>query len=236
MKTKVLKCKSDGNSVVAPYMELEPYAENVYLSLSEKSKDGNERNDFLYIVCRIGDVYFVCGQYSRRFFEDEELKEEAAVACRNWVENTLQDAKNGKRVSLLSIHVFEALGLDTTPLLQTQESYKKRIEQRRREEKEQEAEKRRRKEQEYQQWLNEQKQDFMDGEKITAEAFLGITGRDGFEIHIRTKGTFNRHVWSLNKKGAICYGRRKGQRRPDLSGCRKAISDYLKFLETGIRT
>ena len=33
MKAKVFKYKSDGNTVVAPYMELEPYAENVYLSL-----------------------------------------------------------------------------------------------------------------------------------------------------------------------------------------------------------
>ena len=32
MKAKVFKYKSDGNTVVAPYMELEPYAENVYLS------------------------------------------------------------------------------------------------------------------------------------------------------------------------------------------------------------
>ena len=34
MKAKVFKYKSDGNTVVAPYMELEPYAKNVYLSLS----------------------------------------------------------------------------------------------------------------------------------------------------------------------------------------------------------
>ena len=37
MKTKVLKYKFDGNTVVAPYMELEAYAENVYISLSEKN-------------------------------------------------------------------------------------------------------------------------------------------------------------------------------------------------------
>lgn len=30
MKAKVLKYKSDGNTVIAPYMELEAYAENVY--------------------------------------------------------------------------------------------------------------------------------------------------------------------------------------------------------------
>ena len=36
MKAKVFKYKSDGNTVVAPYMELEPYAENVYLSVEKE--------------------------------------------------------------------------------------------------------------------------------------------------------------------------------------------------------
>ena len=33
MKAKVFKYKSDGNTVVASYMELEPYAKNVYCLL-----------------------------------------------------------------------------------------------------------------------------------------------------------------------------------------------------------
>ena len=41
MKAKVLKYKFDGNTVVAPYMELEAFAENVYLSLSDKNEYGN---------------------------------------------------------------------------------------------------------------------------------------------------------------------------------------------------
>ena len=45
MKAKVFKYRSDGNTVVAPYMELEPYAENVYLSLSRKNEYGNEDDD-----------------------------------------------------------------------------------------------------------------------------------------------------------------------------------------------
>lgn len=36
MKAKVLKYKFDGNTIVAPYMELEPYAENVFISLARK--------------------------------------------------------------------------------------------------------------------------------------------------------------------------------------------------------
>lgn len=61
MKTKVFKYKSDGNTVVAPYMELEPYAENVYLSLSGKNEYGNEDDDCFHVVCRIENVYFLAG-------------------------------------------------------------------------------------------------------------------------------------------------------------------------------
>lgn len=38
MKAKVLKYKFDGNTIVAPYMELEPYAENVFIHLAGKKK------------------------------------------------------------------------------------------------------------------------------------------------------------------------------------------------------
>lgn len=58
MKAKVFKYKSDGNTVVAPYMELEPYAENVYLSLSRKNEDGNEDDDCFHVVCRIETFIF----------------------------------------------------------------------------------------------------------------------------------------------------------------------------------
>lgn len=61
MKAKVFKYKSDGNTVVAPYMELKPYAENVYLSLSRKNEYGNEDDDCFHVVCRIENVYFPAG-------------------------------------------------------------------------------------------------------------------------------------------------------------------------------
>lgn len=51
MKAKVFKYKYDGNTVVASYMELEPYAKNVYLSLSRKNEYGNEDDDCFH-VCR----------------------------------------------------------------------------------------------------------------------------------------------------------------------------------------
>ena len=75
MKAKVLKYKFDGNTVVAPYMELEPYAENVYLSLSRKNEYGNEDDDCFHVVCRIENVYFSSGQYSRRFLNGENRLE-----------------------------------------------------------------------------------------------------------------------------------------------------------------
>lgn len=115
MKAKVFKYKSDGNTVVAPYMELEPYAENVYLSLSRKNEYGNEDDDCFHVVCRIENVYFSSGQYSRRFLMGEGCREEAAAYCRNWIADTLQGAERGAFVRLISVCVFEALGLDTTP-------------------------------------------------------------------------------------------------------------------------
>ena len=42
MKAKVLKYKFDGNTIVAPYMELEPYAENVFISLARKNEYGTK--------------------------------------------------------------------------------------------------------------------------------------------------------------------------------------------------
>lgn len=58
MKAKVLKYKFDGNTVVAPYMELEAYAENIYLSLSDKNEYGNENYDYFHVVCKVENIYF----------------------------------------------------------------------------------------------------------------------------------------------------------------------------------
>ena len=232
MKAKVFKYKFDGNTVVAPYMELEPYAENVYLSLAEKNKYGYENDDYYHVVCKIGNVYFSCGQYLRRILDMEGHREEAAGYCRNWISNTLQNAANGNHVSLLSIRVFEELGLDTAPLLQAREAYKRKQEQKRREREEKEAEERRAREEQHQRLLDEQKQKFLDGERITGGMFLEITGRDGFDIHIRTKGTFNRHVRGIDRNGTVSYRKIKGLRTPDFTGCHKAVGDYLAFITT----
>lgn len=93
-ETKVLKYKFDGNTVVAPYMELEAYAENVYLSLSKKNKYGNDHEDIFHVVCKIENVYFSYGQYSRRILGNEEHKKKIVGYCKNWIADTLRDAEN----------------------------------------------------------------------------------------------------------------------------------------------
>ena len=75
MKAKVLKYKFDGNTVVAPYMELEAYAENIYLSLSDKNEYGNENYDYFHVVCKVENIYFSCGQYSREMLGREKQKQ-----------------------------------------------------------------------------------------------------------------------------------------------------------------
>ena len=94
MKAKVLKYKFDGNTVVAPYMELEAYAENIYLSLSDKNEYGNENYDYFHVVCKVENIYFSCGQYSREMLGREEQKEKLVKYCKNWIANMLQDAEN----------------------------------------------------------------------------------------------------------------------------------------------
>ena len=122
--------------------------------------------------------------------------------------------------------------MQQTGTMQAREAYRKKQEQRQLEQKEKEEEQRKLKEVKWQQELDEGKKKFLDGEYIPADIFLEITKRDGFEIHIRTKGTFNRHVNELDKSGCIRYCKQRGCRTPDFSGCHKAIAAYLTYLES----
>lgn len=106
----------------------------------------------------------------------------------------------------------------------------KRQEQKRLELKAKEEEEQRLKEKEWQRQIDDCKQDFLNGERIEANVFLEIARRDGFEIHIRTKGTFNKSVNGLTKSGTIYFRKCKGKRTPDFTGCQRAIADYLNFL------
>lgn len=125
---------------------------------------------------------------------------------------------------------LKALGLDAAPLWQAREAYLKRQEQKRLELKAKEEEEQRLKEKEWQRQIDDCKQSFLNGERIEANVFLEIAKRDGFEIHIRTKGTFNKSVNGLTKSGTIYFRKYKGKRTPDFTGCQRAIADYLNFL------
>ena len=114
---------------------------------------------------------------------------------------------------------------------QAREAYLKRQEQKRLELKAKEEEEQRLKEKEWQRQIDDCKQNFLNGERITANVFLEIAKRDGFEIHNPyTKGIFNKSVNGLTKSGTIYFRKYKGKRTPDFTGCQRAIADYLNFL------
>ena len=230
MKAKVFKYKSDGNTVVLLIWNWSRMRRMYISPCQERTKTGMKTMTVSMWSAGLKTFIFSSGQYSRRFLKGEDCREEAATYCRNWIADTLQSAERGAFVNLISVRVFEALGLDTTSLVQAREEYKRIQEQKRREQKEKEAEERRVQEEQHQRLLNEQKQKFLDGERITGEMFLEITGRDGFDIHIRTKGTFNRHVRGIDRNGTVSFRKIKGCRTPDFTGCHKAVSAYLAFI------
>lgn len=234
MKTKVLKYNFTGNNVVTTYMELQPLVKNVFTALNKKNEYGKTSEDMLYVVFKIIDTYFVYHYTYRRSIERENYCSELAECCRKWVGDVLEASRQQKCIRLLEIRVFEEAGLDTLPLLQSREAaLKRRIEEAKERERE-EAEEKSRKVTERQQKLDKCKQQFLNDELISGEEFLEIAKRDKFNIHIRTQGIFKSRVNQLSNSGKILYYRPRGSRTPDFSGCHKAVSGYLKFLETNL--
>lgn len=232
MKTKVLKYDFTGNKVVTGYMELQPLSGNIYTALAQKNEYGNTGEDVLYVVFKVNDTCFVYHRTYRSAIERESYRSDIAECCKNWVRIVLEAARQQKYIRLLEIRVFEEAGLDTAPLLQSRQAALKRKEEEAQERERKAAEKKKRREIEWQQKLDSCKRRFLSGEPITGEEFLEIAKRDNFDIHIRTKGTFNSRVRQLSKSGGIRYSKPRGSRTPDFSGCHKAIAAYLKFLET----
>lgn len=232
MKTKVLKYDSTGNKVVAGYMELQPLRENIYTALVQENEYGNTGEDVLYVIFEVNGTCFVYHRTYRNTIERESYLSEITECYKNWIGNVLEAARQQKYIRLLEIRVFEEAGLDMAPLLQSREAALKRKEEEARERERKAAEEKERRETEWQRKLDKCKQQFLSGELITGEEFLEIAKRDNFDIHIRTKGTFNSRVRQLNKSGGIRYSKPRGSRTPDFSGCHKAIAGYLKFLET----
>ncbi len=50
-----------------------------------------------HVVCRIENVYFSSGQYSRRFLKGEGCREEAAIA---WIADTLSAERGARQFDL----------------------------------------------------------------------------------------------------------------------------------------
>ncbi len=114
MKAKVFKYRSDG---IPSWLLIWNWSRTprMYISPVEKKNEyGNEDDDCFHVVCRIENVYFSSGQYSRRFLKGEGCREEAATYCRNWIADTLQSAERGAFVNLISVRVFLKLS-DLTP-------------------------------------------------------------------------------------------------------------------------
>ncbi len=230
MKIKVLKYKSDGNTLVAPYMDLHPLVENVFISLSEKDKYGYANNDWFYVIFKIENVYFVYEQNNRAKIEEKKYQLSIVEHYSNWIQKVVEAAQQEQYIRLLDIKVFEGLGLDTTLLHKSRNLYLQRKEEREKEYKRKMEEEQKEKALLHEQELDKQKLLFINGAYIKGKSFLEIVKRDGFDIHIRTKGTFNKSVSDLNKNGAILYWRQRGKKAPDISGCQKAIEAYLSFL------
>ena len=230
MNTKIIKYDKSGNKIVNAFLELEPVDENVFKAFYQPAEYGGSSQDLFTVVFRINEVYFSIGNTSRVYIECDENCKRLAERCRTWIQDVMESVARHDYIRLLEIRVFEMLGMDTSPLWQSREIAENRRKEEVRLREEKAREERIRREKEHDEMLDEQKRRFLAGEKIQPEHFLELAKRDGFEIHIRTKGTFAKSVRMLDKKGTIHYVKAKGQRKPDFTGCQKAIEDYLRLL------
>lgn len=230
MKTKVIKYDKSGNKVINAFLELEPVAENVFKAFYQPAEYGGPSQDLFTVVFHINDIYFSIGNTSRVSLERDENCKRLAERCRTWIQDVMESVGHHDYIRLLEIRVFEMLGMDTSPLWQSREIAENRRKEEDQLREEKAKEERIRREKEHDEMLDEQKRRFLDGKEIMSEYFLELAKRDGFDIHIRTKGTFKKSVRMFDRKGTIHYVKAKGQRNPDFTGCRNAINGYLKIL------
>jgi hypothetical protein len=230
-KTKVLKYShTKMNEVVAHNMTLYKVNENVYLSEGEKCEYNHKENDMFTFVLKIKHVFIQADTFRRRNIENSsdiiKILDKAAV---NYIDNIGCLVNEKKHIGLIHIKVFEALGLDTNPLWDVRKEReclrqeKKRQEEALQKERQAEAE---RKEEER---LKQVKQQFRNNEYIDAGDFLTLCKKEGLDIHIRTKGIFNKSVNQVNISGSIIYRSQKGK-HPNFDGCFKAIAQYKTLI------
>lgn len=229
MRTKVIKYASNGNRIVNAPLDLEYVADNVYKVFHRADRMGKIEYDTFLIVFRIKDVYFYAGTAYRMEVENSGRCRQLVDIRKGWLQAVEVKAKQRKYINLLEIRVFEALGMDAAPLLQSREAAERRMKEERQQREEKEKEIRLRQQQNYDRMLDGHKAEFLAGKMIPVGAFLELAKRDGFEIHIRTKGTF-RKARMLDRRSTITFPRIKGRRDPDFTGCHKAVSGYLNFI------
>ena len=220
-----------GNKVITRHKELIPIAENIYAAFCKKDTYENADNDMFSVVAAIRGVYFHMGYYSRCDLYNNKYKKHFIENRDEWIERVKKNALNEGYITALEIQVFEKLGEDTTLLRQVREA--------RLQKKEQEREERRRREQDAiqerkhheQEYIDKCKRRFLAGDMISGEDFIKIANRDGFTIHIRTKGTLRKRITKLNNKRELWYSKIRGKKAPDTIGCFRVIENYLRFLQ-----
>ncbi len=234
MRARVLTYKSDGNTVVERYMELQPLNENIFYSLASENEI-NELWDEFYFIFKIQGVYFVFERKCRRHIKDASYLSYLQEECyKYWMQNVLQSAENEKYINLLTIAVFERLGLDAAPLYQSRAKAMQRIKEEEEEERRQilaeELRIKKEEEEQHKQKLQVAKQLFLNGQGIDGATFVEIAKSDGFEIHLRTQGTMRKSVSQLDKTGVRRYYKEKGKRMPSFDGCNKVIKEYYELI------
>lgn len=233
-KVKVIRYSySKMNEVVIRNMNLYKVNDNVYLAEFEKDKSCQEDDRFVFVL-KVKDLFVESDIVSRRWIENHpEAAEIANKAALTYIERIEWYVKNKEHIPLLSITVYKELGLDTKPLWDVRaerELLRKEKEQKEAEEKKQKRLEAEIKEKER---LEQVKQQFLNDEFIDVEDFLVLCKNDGIDIHIRTKGTFNKSVNRVKRSGHINYMCVKGK-EPNLEGCFKTIEQYADFLSKKI--
>lgn len=220
------------NDLVLKTMDIEPLVPGVYTSLFHKDEHDPANDRILVLFCFTDDVCFTIDDVPRFMLEKEENRRKILRSREEYIEKISQDASQGKYINKIAIKAYELLGLDTAPLLASRQTFLQKQVERKRLEAEQRRLAEEQRTRKLEEKLDESKSKFLSGEFITPEDFMGIAKRDGFHIHIRTKGTLS-NVLGVKRDGSVRVYK-VNKRWPDTSGCRKAIKGYLEFLGIGI--
>ncbi len=234
-KSKVIRySKSEHDKIVTAHVLLCKVNDHVYLAEDQKSENNNKENDSFAIVLKVNEVYFEVATYNRSMIETypEIVKNatEMSLNYTSYIESLISEVKD---VQLIHIEVYKILGLDVGPLWKAREARKELEETRKSERLHKEEKQRQEAQRQEQERLTQVKQDFINDECIKTDDFLALCKQAGINIHIRTKGTFNKNVTYLKKSGSIQYNTVK-RRKPNLAGCVDAIRIYNSFLENDI--